>query len=117
MIYGLFVLFAFQAFGELIKIATGTMLPGGVIGLLLLFALMVIRGGVPRVVGEASTRMIGLLPLLLTPASAGLFFLAELLHGKGYAVVVAVLVGTVVTLTFVALTMTWLIRLFGKETV
>lgn len=115
MIYGLFVLFAFQALGELIKIVTGTVLPGAVIGLLLLFLLLLVRRGVPPLIGETSARLIGLLPLLLTPPSVGMFFLSEQMQGKGYAVAFAVIAGTIFTLVFSGVLMAWLIRLSGKD--
>lgn len=115
MIYGLFVLFAFQALGELIKIATGTMLPGAVIGLLLLFLGLLLRRGIPHVIGDVSGKLIAALPLLLTPPSVGMFFLADQLHGKGYEVAFAVVIGTVLTLLFSGVLMMWLIRLAGRN--
>ena len=115
MIFGLFVLLAFQALGELIKIATATMLPGPVIGLLMLFLMLLVRRGIPQVIGDMSGKLIAALPLLLTPPSVGMFFVADQLHGKGYEVVFAVAVGTVLTLLFSGVLMTWLIRFIGKD--
>lgn len=114
MIYGLFVIVACQALGELIKMATGTILPGAVIGLLLLFVLLLIFRRIPEVVGETSARLIAALPLLLTPPSVGLFFIADQLQGKGGAVVTAVVIGTITTLLVSGLSMMGLIRLTGK---
>jgi holin-like protein len=115
MIFGLFVLLAFQALGELIKVATATMLPGPVIGLLMLFVVLLVRRGIPQVIGDISGKLIAALPLLLTPPSVGIFFVADQLHGKGYEVAFAVIVGTVLTLLFSGLLMTALIRLAGKN--
>ena len=114
MMLGLCVLFVFQALGELIKLATGTILPGPVIGLMLLFLSLLVRRGVPTSVGDTGTRLIGALPLLLTPPSVGLFFLGDQLQGKGYAVALAVLIGTALTLVCSAFLMTWLIRVTDK---
>lgn len=115
MIYGLFVLLAFQTLGELIKIATATMLPGPVIGLLMLFLVLLVRRGIPHVIGDVSGKLIAALPLLLTPPSVGMFFLADQLHGKGYEVAFAVITGTVLTLLFSGVLMMWLIRIRGKD--
>lgn len=115
MIYGLFILLAFQTLGELIKMATATMLPGPVIGLLLLFLALLMRRGIPQIVGDISGKLIAALPLLLTPPSVGMFFIADQLHGKGYEVGFAVAVGTVLTLLFSGVVMTWLIRFMGKD--
>lgn len=115
MIYGLFVIFACQALGEMIKLATGTILPGAVIGMLLLFALLLARRGVPAALGAAGMPLIGALPLLLTPPSVGLFFIADQLQGKVFAVVLVIVIGTITTLVVSALLMSWLIRITGKS--
>ncbi|MDB6062612.1 MAG: hypothetical protein JWM78_2715 [Verrucomicrobiaceae bacterium] len=95
---GLLVLLLFQCAGELIKIATGVTLPGAVIGLLLLFVFLVIRGGIPASVDAAGNVLIARLPLLLTAPCVGLFFLGERMRGHWLAVIVSVVLGTAITL-------------------
>lgn len=102
---GLLLLLFFQCCGELIKIATGTVLPGAVIGLLLLFIALLARGGVPDSVSEAGNKLIARLPLLLTAPSVGLFFLGERMQGQWWAMVFAVVGGTLITFLFSAIVM------------
>ena len=102
---GLLLLLFFQCCGELIKIATGTVLPGAVIGLLLLFVALLIRGGVPDSVDAVGSKLIARLPLLLTAPSVGLFFLGERMHGQWLPMLFAVVAGTVITFLFSAIVM------------
>ncbi len=110
---GLLILLLCQCCGELIKLATGTVLPGAVIGLLLLFALLVIRGGVPASVDAAGEQLISRLPLLLTAPSVGMFFLGDRMQGHWLAVIVSVVLGTAITLLFSAVVMARLTQWFG----
>jgi holin-like protein len=115
MIRGLFVLLLFQCLGELLKLATGAILPGGVIGLLLLLAALALRGAVPDWLGKTSAALIGQLALLLLPPSVGLFFLGAQLRGQWPAVAGAIVFGTIATLLCSALVMRWLMRGAAKD--
>lgn len=110
MMRGLLVLLLFQCAGELVRIALGLALPGPVIGMLLLFGVALLRGSVAASVEQAGSALIARLPLLLLAPSVGLFFLGERLQGQWFAVVVAVVVGTVATLTVSAWLMAKLVR-------
>lgn len=110
MLRGLLVLLLFQCLGEAIKVATGTVLPGPVIGLLLLFAVLLLRGGPSLALAGTSERLIGLLSLLLMPPSVGLFFLGDRLQGQWPALLAAVVLGTLATLLVSAVVMQWLVR-------
>lgn len=110
---GLLALLVFQCGGELIKIATGTVLPGPVLGLVLFFLFLLARGGVPPAIEVAGESLIARLPLLLTAPSVGLFFLGERMRGHWLAVVVSVVLGTAVTLLFSAVLMAKLTQWFG----
>jgi holin-like protein len=115
MIRGLFVLLLFQFLGELVKIATGTVLPGAVIGLLLLLVALLLRGGVPEWLGKTASALIGQLALLLMPPSVGLYFLGDQLHGQWPAIAGAVVLGTFLTLLFSAAVMQYLMRAARKD--
>lgn len=112
---GLLILLLCQCCGELLKLATGTVLPGAVIGLLLLFVVLLIRGGIPASVESTGELLIARLPLLLTAPSVGLFFLGERMRGHWLAVIVAVVFGTVITLLFSAVVMAKLTQWWGAR--
>ncbi len=110
MIRGLLILLAFQCLGELIKVATGTVLPGAVIGLLLLLGLLMLQGGPGAGLERASEGLIGHLALLLMPPSVGLWFLGDRLDGQWPAILAALFGGTLVTLLVTAALLKWLLK-------
>lgn len=107
---GLLLLLAFQLLGELINIATGTVVPGPVIGLVLLLALLMVRRGVPAALDRAGSGLLGQLGLLFMPPSVGLIFIAGELDDQWPAIAGAVVVGTALTLGLSAWLMQRLIR-------
>ena len=109
MLRGFLVLLVFQCLGELVKIATGTVLPGAVIGLLLLLVALALIRGVPAWLDQSSQQMLGLLPLLLMPPSVGLVFLGPSLQGQWLGIIGAVLLGTILTLLLSAALLQWLL--------
>jgi len=110
MIRGLLVVLLFQCLGELIKAATGTVLPGAVIGLLLLLATLMLLGGPDSGLERCSEGLIGHLALLLMPPSVGLWFLGDRLDGQWPAIIAALFGGTLVTLLVTTALMKWLLR-------
>lgn len=110
MLRGVLLLLVFQCLGELIKVATGIVLPGAVIGLLLLLTTLILLRGVPAWLDQGSQRMLDLLPLLLMPPSVGLVFLAPQLHSQWLAIAGAVLLGTPLTLLLSAALLQWLLN-------
>lgn len=109
MLRGLLVLLLFQCLGELIKAFTGTVLPGAVIGLLLLLVTLMVLGGPDTSLEKVSDGLIGHLALLLTPPSVGLWFLGDRLDGQWPAIIAALLGGTVATLLVTTLLFKWLL--------
>ncbi len=110
MVRGLLVLLLFQCLGELIKAATGTVLPGAVIGLLLLLVALMLLGGPDAGLVKTSDGLIGHLALLLMPPSVGLWFLGDRLDGQWPAIIAALLGGTLVTLLVTTALLKWLLR-------
>lgn len=107
---GILTLLLFHLAGEAIVELTGLPIPGPVIGLLLLFAALVIRGQVSDSLSSSSQTLIGLLPMLLIVPSAGIFFLGAGFHNQWPAFIGAIVGGTLLTLLFSALLMNALAR-------
>ncbi|MCR8922225.1 CidA/LrgA family protein [Dasania sp. GY-MA-18] len=111
MIKGLSILLFFQCLGELIRSYTQVALPGPVIGMLLLFAALCLRGGVAKSLQNASQSLIGLMTLLFVPATTGLFFLSAQIMSQWLAIAVSLVAGTVLSLIFNALLMKRLVKM------
>ncbi len=107
---GILVLLVFQCLGEAINTLLGLGLPGPVIGLLLLFGGLCLRGGVPDSVAQSSQTLIPLLALMFLPAATGVFFLGPAFDDQWSAIIGAIVIATVLSLLFNALLMRWLTR-------
>ncbi|WP_339671765.1 CidA/LrgA family protein [Dasania marina] len=110
MIKGLSILLLFQCLGELIRSYSQVALPGPVIGMLLLFAALCLRGGASTSLQSASQSLIGLMTLLFVPATTGLFFLSTQIMSQWLAIAVALVAGTVLSLSFNVLLMKRLVK-------
>lgn len=102
MFRGLLLLLTLQCAGEAIKLLIDAVIPGPVIGMLLMLALLMVRGGVPDSLATSTDWLLGRMPLLFMPPSVGLIFLAPSLDGQWAAILAATVVGTILTLLFTA---------------
>ena len=111
MIKGLSILLLFQCFGELARAYTDVILPGPVIGMLLLFLALCCRQRVPATLQQSSQSLIALMTLMFIPATTGLFFLNDRFMSQWLAIALALIVGTVISLIFNA----WLMQRMVKR--
>lgn len=109
MLNGFLLLLVFQCLGEAIKAYTQVVLPGPIIGMLLLLAALCLYRKVPDSLGQASQQLIQHLGLMFLPPSAGLFFLAPRFNAQWPAIVTAMIIGTLLSLVFSGLLMQWLV--------
>ncbi len=96
-----------QLLGELVVTALALPLPGPVVGMLLLFCLLVIRGFVPDELGKVSDALLSSLSLLFVPAGVGVMLHFELLGAELIPLSVALVVSTLLTIAVTALVMVW----------
>jgi putative effector of murein hydrolase LrgA (UPF0299 family) len=106
---------ACQLAGEFVVHAFALPLPGPVLGMFLLFALLVARGGrgagaVPQKLGGAADGLLGHLSLLFVPASVGLMRYLDALAANAVTVILAVTLSTALAQAATALTFRMLAR-------
>lgn len=99
-----------QLTGELIVTATKLPVPGPVLGMALLFAGLVIRGGVPGDLGKVAEGLLGNLSLLFVPAGVGVMVHLGLMQRDLLPISVALIVSTLLAIAVTALMMQWLNR-------
>ncbi|MEJ7137696.1 CidA/LrgA family protein [Amphibiibacter pelophylacis] len=110
MIAALALLLGFQLVGEALVVALGWSVPGPVIGMLLLLAVLVWRGGPGEDLRQVSGTLLQHLSLLFVPAGAGVLVHAHLL-GQDAGIIAAALLGsTVLSLVVTAGVFGWLSR-------
>ena len=102
MIESLTVLLVCQLAGEIIARATGLPLPGPVIGMAILFAALMARGGVPEPLKETTRSILDHLSLLFVPAGVGVIIYLPLIADEWLPIAAAIIVGTLITIAITA---------------
>jgi holin-like protein len=113
MVNALLALLAFQLVGEVLVRALNAPVPGPVIGMLLLFLGLRLRGSVPASLQHASQGLLGNLSLLFVPAGVGVIVHLEQLQAEWWGLLLTLLISTVLTMLVTAGLMSGLIRLRG----
>ena len=105
MLNALAVLLVFQLIGEVIVQWLRLPLPGPLIGMLLLFAVLIVRRGIPDWLRDTATGMLQHLMLLFIPAVTGVIVYFEQLGDDWLAFVVAAIACTAISIVVTALTL------------
>ncbi|MCB8838621.1 CidA/LrgA family protein [Aurantimonas sp. VKM B-3413] len=105
MLQALTAIFLCQLAGEFLTVGTGLPLPGPVIGMVLLFLILVLRGGVPDNIGRVGDTLLGHLSLLFVPAGAGIMQHVARLEDEAVSISATLVVSTLVTIAVTALVM------------
>lgn len=113
MLPSLTILLVCQLAGEVIARLFKLPIPGPVVGMMLLFAGLVIRRGIPENLEKTGTTLLSHLSLLFIPAGVGITVHLKLLADEWLPIVVALIVSTVITLAVTGLVMQVLAR--GKK--
>jgi putative effector of murein hydrolase LrgA (UPF0299 family) len=109
------VLVLFQLAGEVVARWLGLPLPGAVIGMVMLFIALVVRGSAPEPLKRVSTGLLQHLMLLLTPVVAGVVMHTERVSKEWLPFLLSNVVGGAITLVVTALVLRALLRRQGAE--
>lgn len=107
LLRGLTWLVLFQLLGGAMTVLLLPMLPGPIIGLVLMFVFLLLRGEVGEPLMAASSGMLRYLPLLLVPAAVGIMTYAQAIAADFWAVVGALVLSLLLSLAFAG----WLMQL------
>jgi holin-like protein len=110
MIRALAILLTFQLIGEIIVKLLAIPFPGPVLGMLLLFLTLEIRGTLSRELKETSQTLLSHLSLLFVPAAVGVIVHAPLIQAEWLPILASLTIGTIVTMAVTALTTCVLLR-------
>ncbi len=110
MLGALTVLLVYQLIGEVIVQFTRLPVPGPVIGLLLLFLTLSVRGKLAEPLRDTANGILQHLSLLFVPAGVGVMVHFSRISGEWMPIVVAVLVSTALAIAITALVMRALMR-------
>jgi holin-like protein len=115
MLQGLIILLLFQLTGEALAAILGLPVPGAVIGMLLLWGGLHIKGSASDSLLKTSAGLSQHLSLLFLPAAVGLFFLPSSIMQYWPAVISAIVVATFISMVFTGLLLKLLARKRGAE--
>lgn len=107
------ILLVLQLIGEALSKAFALPLPGPVIGMALLFAGLVVRGGVPDGLKRVTQGLLDHLSLLFVPAGVGVLVHVSVVADEWLPITVGLVGGTVITIALTGLLMAWLGRASG----
>ncbi len=103
---GFLWLVGFWLVGETVVTLTGLPVSAGVVGMLLLSATLMVRGGVPESLAAAAQPLIALLAMLIMPGVVGVFFILDEMAGYWTAILSALILGTLLSVA----TTLWLMQ-------
>ena len=104
------VLLVCQLSGEVLVVFTGIPLPGPVLGMLLLFIGLLLRGGIPEDLNKMSDGLLSHLSLLFVPAGVGVIAHAQLIGSELLPIAVSLFLSTFITIVVTAWVMQKLAR-------
>ena len=110
MLAALTTLLVFQLAGEVIAQVFALPVPGPVIGMALLFAALVMRGGANASLRDTANGLLAHLSLLFVPAGVGVMVHFSRLGEEWLPIAVALVASTVLTIAVTAVTMRALLR-------
>lgn len=110
MLGALTVLLVYQLIGEVIVQFAGLPIPGPVIGLLLLFLSLWVRGGLAVPLRDTANGILQHLSLLFVPAGVGVMVHFARISGEWLPIIAAVLASTALAIIVSALVMRALMR-------
>lgn len=115
MLPAIAALFIFQLFGEVLVQWLALPVPGPLIGMMLLFGALVVRGGVPEGLTQTSNLLLGHLMLLFIPAVTAVMMYFSRVGQEWLPFLAACIAGAAVTIAVSALTLRWMLQLTSKE--
>ena len=110
MVRGLFVIFGILGVGSLISIAIKGLVPGSVVGMLLMFVGLQTRIIKHEWVAASAKALTGNMALFFVPAGVGIMAAFDILAKSWYEIVLISLVSTICVIAAVGLTQQWMER-------
>ena len=102
MLKGIIILLLFRVKGECIAKFFMLLVPGPVIGMVLLLLFLLIRKGSFTSLDNAVSLHLRYLPLLFIPAAMGIITQIDIITKEFWAIAIALFIGTLVALVFAA---------------
>ena len=116
LLYGLTCLIGFQLLGSALSALLIPVLPGPILGLVLLFIFLLIRGHLSEPIQQASSTLLRFLPLMLIPPAIGIMAYTQEILEHFWAIVGTLVLSLVLSLVFTGWLMQFWINRQEKKT-
>lgn len=110
MLNALTLIFCCQLAGESLVTVAALPIPGPVCGMALMFAGLLVRGGIPDDLAKVGDALLGNLSLLFVPAGVGVMLHLRLMEAEILPISIALIASTLITVAVTATLMQWLNR-------
>lgn len=110
MLFYITVLLVCQLAGEVVARAAGLPVPGPVVGMVILFVGLVVKGRIPAPLDTIASGLLANLSLLFVPAGVGVMIHLRLIADEWLPISAAVVASTLVTIAVTGLVMSALGR-------
>ncbi|MFK4998517.1 CidA/LrgA family protein [Bacillus sp. N9] len=114
LIIQILLLYSFYLLGVFIQKLFHLFIPGSIIGMLILFALLLMRMIKPEQIESGSQLLINYLPLFFVPVTVGIMNYLDLFKGKGLVVIGIVMISTILVMIGTGFISQWLVRMQEK---
>jgi putative effector of murein hydrolase LrgA (UPF0299 family) len=115
MVHAFALLLCCQLVGEATVQALGLPVPGPLLGMLLLFAGLLLRRSLPDAVQDAANALLRHLMLLFIPAVTGVMMYFDRIAQEWLPFMASCLLGAALTMVVTALTLRWMLRITGTH--
>ena len=115
LLRGLTTLVLFQLLGSMLSALLLPMLPGAILGMLLLFVFLMLRREVGEPLSVAANSLLRYLPLLLVPPAVGVMVYAKDIAADFWAIVGALVLSLVIAMGFVGVLMQQMVKRKEKD--
>ncbi len=110
MLSSITILLVCQLVGEVLARLAKLPVPGPVVGMVLLFVVLVVKGGVPDKLETLAGGLLRHLSLLFVPAGVGVTIHLGLIAEEWLPIAASLVIGTAITIAVTGLAASWLIR-------
>ncbi|MEW5728471.1 MAG: CidA/LrgA family protein [Pseudomonadota bacterium] len=111
MLFYITLLLVCQLAGEVVARMAGLPVPGPVVGMVILFVGLVVKGGVPSELERVGTALLSHLSLLFVPAGVGVMIHLGLIADEWLPISAALIASTLVTIAVTA----WVMAALGRR--
>ena len=107
---GMATLLFFQLVGEVTVMLLGIAIPGPVLGMIMLFALLLLSGRLPEFLSFTSSNVLAHLSLLFVPAGVGVVTHWQRIGGEWFPILVTLLLSTLIGMAVTAWVMQFVMK-------